>query len=123
MIPYWNETLTVFSKRIAENGEVSWISKMYAGCFWRRKALRERSAGAEFALNGFVCRIPGITEGVNIGDIVVRGEVHDTIDEYAEDQRSIDLLKRYAGKCMTVSNVHENSGPVSSMNHLYAEGS
>ena len=122
-IPYWTDTVTVFSKTTAENGRVNWISEVYSNCFWKSRALRERSGGAEFSLNGYVCRIPGIIDGVNIGDIIVYGAVNDAIDEYSTGKRSSDLIQKYTGRCMTVSAVRFNKGPVPSLNHLYTEGS
>lgn len=121
-IPYWNTTLTLYSKSIGADSRVEWESAVITDCFWRRRALRERNSGAEFALNGFVCRIPGDGVNVNIGDILVSGHITEQIDEYTAGMRSADLIQRYKGRCMTVSAVHYNAGPIMGMKHLYAEG-
>lgn len=122
-IPYWDTTLTLYSRNIGADNRVEWESTVIADCFWRRKALRERNSGAEFALNGFICRIPGDAVSVNIGDIIVSGHITDQIDEYTAGMRSADLIQRYQGRCMTVSEVHYNAAPFAALKHFYAEGS
>ena len=122
MIPYWNSEITLYSKQTASNGVVSWKISHHKNCFWQKKAMRERSDGAEFKPISVVCRIPNPFPEVRIGDIIVCGKVSDVIDEYVSGKRSSDLLRKYAGNAVLVSDVHENRRGMPGLDHLYAGG-
>ena len=121
-IPFWNATITLYQRRETANGAVDWVRSVHSGCFWQRKTLRSRNDGAEFANTASLCRIPEPWPVVNIGDIIVCGNVQDVIDEYVAGQRSADLLKKYAGSSMLVGDVHINDRRLPGVNHLYAGG-
>lgn len=122
MIPFWNSTITLYKKTTAQDGVVNWKRSVHSHCFWQRKAIRDRTDGAEFKNTGVVCRIPAPYPDVQIGDIIVQGSIRDTVDEYVTGQRSADLLVKYAGRCMLVSEVHNNPRGMAGVDHLYAGG-
>jgi hypothetical protein len=59
---------------------------------------------------------------VQIGDIIVCGTVKDEIDEYAAGKRSADLMEKYTGRIMQVSDLHYNQRGIPFPDHLYAGG-
>lgn len=121
-IPYWDATITLYQRQADENGAVSWKRSVFKNCFWQRKAIRDRTNGAEFGMLSAVCRMPAPYPEVRIGDIIVCGSVEDEIDEYTSGRRSTDLLDKYAGNSMLVSDVHHNVRKITGMDHLYAGG-
>lgn len=122
MIPYWNATVTLYRKCEEAKGAVIWARSTHEGCFWQRKTMCNRIDGAEFTNTATVCRIPAPWPDVRTGDIIVYGSVPDIIDEYIAGQRSVDLLKKYAGNCMLVGEAHINDRNLPGVNHLYAGG-
>ena len=58
------------------------------------------------------------------GDIVVRGEVSDEIDEYTSGKRSTDLLNKYKqfGECFVIDRVSDNTGVGRGQKHYFIEG-
>ena len=121
-IPYWDSTITLYRKQTAGNGEVTWSRSVHHGCFWKRTVIRDRQNGAEFKIADTVCRIPAPYPDVRIGDIIIHGSVTDAINEYVSGARSVDLLKKYAGLSMLVSDVHQNPRKILGIDHLYAGG-
>lgn len=121
-IPYWNDVITLYRREEAQDGSVSWERSMHSGCFFQQRTMRERINGAELQPVHIVCRIPAPFPDVRVGDIIIRGEINDEIDEYAAGKRSADLLKRYAGEAMLVGEVHRNARGLPFPDHLYAGG-
>ena len=120
--PWWDKTITIYNKLIDPTTQrVSWYKYTVENCFW--KAVNEvytvggshdSHSGISLETKNIICRIPQnesyvdkrIWEGLKeeerkdyftLGneDIIVLGEVADTIDEYAEGKRSTDLLTKY----------------------------
>ena len=123
MIPFWDANITVYRRTIEHDGHVVWGRTAYTNCFWKRKAVRDRTSGAEHAQNVYICRVPDISANIEIGDIIVLGAISVEIDEYTSGMRSTDILKRFAGACMTVAEVSHNTGPAPNMAHLRVGGS
>lgn len=60
---------------------------------------------------------------VGLGDIIVKGEVADSIDEYVSGKRSSDLLQKYKMQgCIEVQKVAINTGGGRNSPHYYVEG-
>ena len=57
-----------------------------------------------------------------VGDIVVLGNIKDTIDEYTEGQRSSDLLNKYKrmGECFVIERCTINN--TAGLQHYYVRG-
>jgi hypothetical protein len=58
------------------------------------------------------------------GDIIIKGNVADEIDEYASGYRSSDILTKYKKLqgCMVVDKCAVNVGPGVGLEHYYVRG-
>ena len=120
--PWWDKTITIYNKLVDPTTQrVSWYKNTCNDCFWKcvnttytigRAGIS--SSGVVLETKSIICRIPQSekyvdkrtwkdlkeTERQNYftlgkGDIIVLGEVQDTVDEYTAGQRSTDLVTKY----------------------------
>ena len=58
------------------------------------------------------------------GDIIVKGEVTDEVNEYVSGQRSSDFLAKYKKLqgCMVIEQCAVNAGPGRGLEHYYVRG-
>ena len=119
---WWDKTITIYNKLVDTTTQrVSWYKNTCENCFW--KAVNQTytlggtgksTAGVILETKHIICRIPETESYVDKrvwktleeneradyftlgkGDIIVLGEVEDTIDEYTAGQRSTDLITKY----------------------------
>ena len=127
---WWDETVTVFNRYEDDaTGLVTWYSKVLRHCFWKCVNNQHTANNTVADASSVTVRIPqsgrfklpyewnGLANKenyftFNTGDIIISGEVSETIDEYTAGIRSADILSKYSGCCMTVqtSNVNIHSG-------------
>ena len=120
--PWWDAKITIYNKLIDPTTQrVSWYKNTCENCFWKcvngtytigRSGVS--STGIVLETKNIICRIPQNDKYVDKrvwkdlkdnerkdfftlgkGDIIVLGEVTDTIDEYATGKRSTDLITKY----------------------------
>ena len=117
---WWDKTITIYNKRIDSTTQrVSWYRTYVENCFWKfehnKINVGQRYAGKiVLESSEVICRIPldsrfveknewvglsgsDISEHFTLsnGDIIILGEVADTIDEYTAGNRSTDIVAKY----------------------------
>lgn len=141
---WWNTTVTVFNKFTdSQTQVVTWYKTVIEGCFWKSTGNRVIVGNTVLDTKNIICRIrkddrfkekldwEALTNDtmqnyftLSPGDIIVKGSVSDTIDEYTAGKRSSDLLKKYrsANYCMEIQSASDNSGEGFGNQHYYVVG-
>lgn len=141
---WWNQTITVYNKfEHPETRIITWYKTVIPRCFWKNADNKLVVGETTIESNVTVCRIPKndkflekyqwneLSANVRdnfftfgVGDIIIRGEVHDTVNEYTKGQRSSDLLKKYKNLqgCMVIENCSINTGDGRGTEHYYVRG-
>lgn len=141
---WWDTTLTVFNKYEDPLTQVvTWHKKVLTKCFWKYVGDKVQINQSVLETNNIICRIPQnihFLEKYNWvtvpndemdayftlgrGDIIVKGEVDDVINEYSSGQRSTDLIAKYKELqgCMEIEEVAINVGAGRVIPHYYVKG-
>lgn len=141
---WWNTTLTIYNQYTDPLTDVvMWHRHVVTDCFWKYAGERVLINDVEVNTSTVICRIPEdeaylskylweqlpndeMSNYFTIGreDIIIPGEITDTINEYASGQHSTDLLAKYARLqgCMKVETVIENVGGGRNQPHYYVAG-
>lgn len=141
---WWNTTVTLYNKYVDPlTHAVSWFRHVLTGCFWDNTGSMVTVGSVQLRSNDVICRIrenalykakaqwqalPNDTMGdyftVAEGDILIRGEVNDVINEDARDHRATDLIAKYKDTqdCIVVKRFSDNTGAGRCMPHYYAIG-
>ena len=140
---WWDTTVTLYNKyEDAQTNIITWYRTVLRGCFWKFTGDKITVGSVELDSKSIVCRIPEDArfmekyQWVTIpndqmaqyftlghGDIIVKGEVTDVIDEYTSGKRSSDLLAKYKLQgCMTVSDFAISVGSGRNNPHYFARG-
>lgn len=141
---WWNHTLTIFNRCEDDQTRViTWYKTVLHNCFWQESEDKLSVGETIIKTNSTKCRVPVnknfkekfeweqlspidrakyFTFGTD--DIIVRGEVTDTIDEYSSGQRSSDLLNKYKKLqgCMKINKCSINTGAGRGCEHYYVKG-
>ncbi len=127
---WWDTTVTIYNQFIdTQTSVVTWRRHVFNQCFWKQSGQTVKLGEVTIQTGGVTCRIP---EQENFlqpydwttlpndkmdsyftlapDDIVVRGEVDDTIDEYTKGHRASDFLTKYANQCFRIKTVAVNTG-------------
>lgn len=142
---WWNQTITVYNQfKDPKTNKTIWYKTTIHECFWRYTEEKFIINGTVVNANVTICRIPkqdnyldrylweqlDDTERQNyftltIGDMVVKGDVDDDIDEYTSGRRSNDFLTKYKRLqgCTLVSMVADNTGGGRGAEHYLVKGS
>ena len=129
---WWDTTITIFNKyQDTQTQLVKWYKHTIPNCFWKYIGNKVNVGEVVLQTNDTICRIPKDSnykekyEWINIpndlmsqyftlgaGDIIVKGAVDDTIDEYIKGKRSSDLLSKYKALqgCIEIQEVSDNTG-------------
>lgn len=141
---WWDTTLTIYNKfEDPTTHVVRWFRTVVTGAFWKYSGEKITIGKTVIETNDTICRIRKDSRylehydwvnipndqmsnyfTIGVGDIIVKDEVSDEIDEYVSNRRSNDLLTKYADqqRCITVSEVTNNTGPGRCMEHYYVRG-
>jgi hypothetical protein len=139
---WWNATITVYNKyEDPTTRRITWYKTVLQNCFWKYTGNKIVVGETAIETNTTICRIPvnpaflenyqwNDTEDKSehftfgTGDILVKGEVTDEIDEYASGFRSSDILTKYKkrGECMVIDRCAINVGPGRGLEHYYVKG-
>ena len=112
---WWNTDITVYNKYVNPiTNVVSWYKTNLTDCFWSYSHDKLIVNNTVIESNSVICRIPqnenfreryiwvnypndtmGNYFTLGIGDMIVKGNVSDVIDEYTTGMRSTDFLKKY----------------------------
>ena len=141
---WWDTTITIYNKHTdTVTQQITWYRTVVLNCFWKDTGNKVKLDDVVLDTNGIICRIP---ENPNfkekfeweeipsaeksgfftlaVGDILIKGEVEDEVDEYLKGHRSSDLLKKYKDirGCMQIDNTSINVGPGRVDPHYWARG-
>lgn len=142
---WWNQTVTVYNQyKDPQTKLIKWYRTVIPKCFWRYTEEKFIVNGTVVNANVTVCRIPKQDNYVerylweklsndemanyftlSIGDMIVKGEVSDDIDEYTSGKRSNDFLTKYKRLqgCTLISMVADNTEGGRDTEHYLVKGS
>ena len=130
MINFWTNDITVYNKN--ENGTtgvIIWYKHNLSKCFIKRTNNKFYLNGSAIQSDDNILRIPiqkdyitpfewqTLTDEqksehltLQTGDIIILGNVNDTINEYATGERSSDLIAKYKNLgSLFITSVNENT--------------
>lgn len=139
---WWDKQLTLYNKYTSSNGEVTWYRTVLESCFWKYTGEEVRVNDNVLATKDTTCRIPIVQQvsylpkdewnelpdklthfTLGRGDILVLGEVSDTINEYSRGERSTDLLNKYRERgCIEITEYRDNTGAGRVNEHYFVRG-
>lgn len=141
---WWETTITIYNRYEDPNTQVvRWFSHVVNNCFWKYVGDKISINNVTLETNNTICRIPkdpkflekyqwiklpnDMMENyytLGRGDIIVRGEVTDVIDEYTTGTRSTDLIAKYKELqgCIEVEEVAINTGRGRNNEHYFVKG-
>jgi hypothetical protein len=141
---WWDTTLTIYNKfEDSQTQLVKWYKTTIDKCFWKYVGNKVTVGTTVLETNDIICRIPKQSnflekgDWINIpndemsnyftlsgGDIIVKGNVDDEINEYKTGKRSTDLIAKYKKLqgCMEIEEVAINAGLGRCNEHYYVKG-
>lgn len=139
---WWNQTVTIYNRlEDPETRKITWHRTVIHECFWRCTEEKFIIDGTLIKANVTICRIPkqdnylerylweqleDVSENftLSIGDIVIKGEVDDEIDEYTSGKRSSDFLTKYKRLqgCTLIGSVSNNTDGGRGAEHYLVRG-
>ena len=141
---WWDTTLTIYNKyEDPTTHVVRWFRTVVTGAFWKYTGNKITIGKTVLETNDTICRIRKDARfleyydwinvpndrmsnyfTLGIGDIIVKGKVTDTIDEYTSGKRSNDLIAKYTNsqRCIIVDEATVNTGPGRCYEHYYVKG-
>lgn len=141
---WWNTTITVYNKYTDPQTQlVRWYRHKIDGAFWKYSGNKVVVGSTVLETKDIICRIRKDDafkekhEWINIpndemsqyftlaqGDIIVKGEVDDEINEYTSSTRSTDLKKKYKSLqgCLEIQEWANNTGGGRGNEHYYVKG-
>lgn len=139
---WWDKTITVYNRYVDPTTQrVSWYRTVVENCFWKYVNNVYYAGNMKFETKQTVCRIPKDDRYVSKrewkemtnrtdyftlgnGDIIILGEVDDTVDEYTSGKRSNDLIKKYKefDECIEVETYVDNTGVGKGLEHYRIVG-
>lgn len=141
---WWENPITIYNKyEDTLTNIVTWYKTVVTDCFWTLSGTKVTIGNVTLDSKSVLCRIPKDSrflekrDWVNLpdndrknyftlsqGDIIVKGEVDDTIDEYVSGKRSTDLLSKYREyqMCMEIQEYKVSVGMGRNNEHYMARG-
>ena len=141
---WWDTTLTIYNKIVdTETDAITWQRSIVHNCFWKYAGNKVTIGKVILESNSTICRIPKddrflerqewVTTPkdelaghftLGVGDIIVRDEVDDEINEYSKGKHSTDLIAKYEDLqgCTVIHKVANNSGIGRCDPHYYVVG-
>lgn len=141
---WWDTTITIFNKfEDPQTNIVTWYKTVVNNCFWKNAGNKVNVNQVVIETDNTICRIPqqlnfmekyqwinlpndqmGTYFTLGPGDIIVKGEVSDIINEYSAGHRSSDLLTKYKALqgCIEIQQCAINTGIGRNNPHYYVRG-
>lgn len=141
---WWDTTITVFNQfKDPQTKVVRWYKTVIDGAFWKYVGDKVTIGKTVLETNNIICRIRKDARFLEKyqwlqkpndemenyftlakGDILVKGEVDDVIDEYTSGSRSNDLINKYKQLqgCMSIEEIAINVGAGRCNEHYYVKG-
>lgn len=141
---WWEDTITVYNKFTDPQTQiVTWFHTTLTGCFWKYQRTRVLVGQTEIESRSTICRIPQNQKfleryqwetlpndvmsaffTLSEGDIIVKGEVNEDIDEYTAGHRSSDLIAKYKALrgCIVIDAYTNNTKTGTNDKHYLVSG-
>ena len=141
---WWDQTITIYNKYLnPETRVITWQKSVVKNCFWKYTGNKITVNESTIETDNTICRIPKNDKYLDrheweilpeesrkehfclgTGDIIVKGEVEDIIDDYVAGSRSSDLLTKYRKLqgCMLIERCSVNTGLGRGNEHYYVKG-
>jgi hypothetical protein len=139
---WWNTTITVYNKyEDPTSRRITWHKAVLHNCFWKNTGNKLVVGETVIDTDSTLCRIPvhpsflekyewnavpdkskHFTLGA--GDIIIKGDVAEVIDEYNSGCRSSDILTKYKKLqgCMVIDKYAINAGLGRGLEHYFVKG-
>lgn len=141
---WWDTTVTIYNKYFDPVSDmITWYRHVVTGAFWKYTGDKISIANVTLGSYDITCRIrkdPAFMENfewvnlpadvkpdyftLNRNDILVKGEVSDEINEYADGYRATDIIQKYKNMqgCMVISEITINVGGGRYTEHYLVRG-
>ena len=141
---WWDTTVTIYNRyEDPQTNIVSWFRKVISGAFWKYSGNKITVGNTVLETKDIICRLRKDDDFLEKhqwlalpndqmsqyftlaeGDIIVKGEVTDVIDEYTSGKRSSDLKKKYKALqgCLEIQVWANNTGGGRGNEHYYVKG-
>lgn len=141
---WWDTTITIYNKFTdPQTRVISWYKHTINNCFWKYTGDKINIGETVVETDNTICRIPkddnyldkyaweSLTNDkmseyftIGVGDIIVKGEVSDIIDEYTAGHRSSDIMAKYKRLqgCIMIESFSINTGVGRCSEHYYVKG-
>lgn len=140
---WWEDTITLYNRyEDKQTNLITWYKTVLTNCFWKATGNKVSVGSVEIDTKALICRIPKSDKYLSIpeweelpndemsdyftlrqGDIVVKGEVEDDINEYQSGYRSSDFIEKYrAYGCFQINHIGINTGSGKCLEHYYISG-
>lgn len=141
---WWDTTITVYNRyEDKQTNLVTWFRHKVDGAFWKYTGDKVVINNTVLETKNIICRIRKDDaflekhEWIAIpndqmsnyftlsqGDIIVKGEVNDEINEYVSGKRSTDLKKKYKDLqgCLEIQEWSNNTGGGRGNEHYFVKG-
>lgn len=141
---WWDTSVTIYNRyEDKQTNVVTWYKHTVDGAFWQYIKDKIIVGDTTLETNKIKCRIRkndlymdreqweqlpnDIKAGyftLGQGDIIIKGNVDDEIDEYQEGHRSTDVIAKYKrlNGCMEIDLAQNNTGGGRGQEHYLAEG-
>ena len=141
---WWNTTITIYNRyEDKQTNLVTWFRHKVDGAFWKYTGDKVVINNTVLETKNIICRIRKDDaflekhEWIAIpndqmsnyftlsqGDIIVKGEVADEINEYVSGKRSTDLKKKYKDLqgCLEIQEWSNNTGGGRGNEHYFVKG-
>lgn len=141
---WWEDTITVYNKHTNPLTQiVTWLPTVLTNCFWKYERTRVMIGQTVVESCRTICRIPenskfmekSVWESqpddimpqyftLGEGDIIVKGEVSEVIDEYNAGHRSSDFIAKHKalGDCIKIEAFSNNTKTGTNNKHYLVSG-
>lgn len=141
---WWDTTLTIYNRyEDKQTNLVTWYRHVVEGAFWKYTGNKVVVNNVVLETKDIICRIrkdDAFLENylwlakpndemsqfftLKQGDIIIKGEVDDEINEYTSGTRSSDLKKKYKALqgCLEIQEWADNTGGGRGNEHYYVKG-
>lgn len=141
---WWNIKVTIYNRfEDPQTNLVRWFRHSVDGTFWKYAGNKVVIGNTVLETKDIICRLRKDDkflerhEWISLpndkmadyftlaqGDIIVKGDVEDEIDEYTSGKRSTDLKRKYKGLqgCLEIQEWTNNTGGGRGNEHYYVKG-
>lgn len=142
--PWWETTITLYNRYDdPQTHVVRWFRHVINGTFWKYTGNKVTINKVTLETDDTTCRIRKDDKflekhiwinkpndemenyfTLGVGDIIIKGEVEDIIDEYTSGIRSNDIEKKYKNLqgCIRIKEVAINVGSSKCSEHYFVKG-